>query len=209
VKILIIGGSRGIGKAMVESSVRRGFDVTVLARYPEKIDSEVHSLSIVKGDVLEKEDLNRVIPGQDAICSCIGVPITFKQVSLFSRAAKNIVEVMAHQGDQKLIAVTGIGAGNSKGHGGFLYDSIFKPIFLSTIYKDKDREETIIQSSNLDWLIVRPAGLTNGPQTGNYRTFVNLDGVTAKRISRLDVAHYILNQIEEPSDFGKAVLLTY
>lgn len=208
-KILIIGGSRGIGKAMVDSSVRRGLDVTVLARFPEKIDSSSTSLSIVKGDVLNREDLKSVIPGQDVICSCIGVPITFKPVSLFSRAAQNIVEVMGQENNQKLIAVTGIGSGDSKGHGGFLYDRIFKPIFLSTIYQDKDREEAIIQASSLDWLIVRPAGLTNGPQTGSYRAIDNLDGVTAKRISRLDVADYILNQIENPSHFGKAVLLTY
>ncbi len=208
-KILIIGGSRGIGKAMVDSSVRRGLDVTVLARFPEKIDSSSTSLSIVKGDVLNREDLKSVIPGQDVICSCIGVPITFKPVSLFSRAAQNIVEVMGQENNQKLIAVTGIGSGDSKGHGGFLYDRIFKPIFLSTIYQDKDREEAIIQASPLDWLIVRPAGLTNGPQTGSYRAIDNLDGVTAKRISRLDVADYILNQIENPSHFGKAVLLTY
>lgn len=194
---------------MLESAVRREFDVTVLARFPEKIEADESKVSILKGDVLNKEDLTSAVNGQDAVCSCIGVPITFKPVSLFSRAAENIVEVMENNIGQKFIAVTGIGAGDSKGHGGFLYDKIFKPIFLSTIYQDKDREEEIIQSSALDWLIVRPAGLTNGPQTGKYRVIDNLDGIVAKRISRKDVADFILNQIEEPSQFGKAVLLTY
>ena len=208
-KVLIIGGSQGIGRAMLECAVKRGFDVTVLARFPEKIDADETKVTILKGDVLNKEDLKSAVNGQDAVCCCIGVPITFKPVSLFSRAAENIVEVMKNNTAQKFIAVTGIGAGDSKGHGGFLYDKIFKPIFLSTIYQDKDREEEIIQSSALDWLIVRPAGLTNGPQTGKYRVIDNLDGIVAKRISRMDVADFILNQIEEPSQFGKAVLLTY
>ncbi len=208
-KILIIGASRGVGKALLESSISRGFDVTVLARYPEKINSAGPQVCIIEGDVLNKDDLREAIEGQDAVCSCIGVPITFKPVTLFSGAAANIVEIMKNSKDQKFIAVTGIGAGDSKGHGGFLYDRLFKPIFLSTIYQDKDREEAIIRSSGLDWLIVRPAGLTNGPQTGNYKVIDNLEGVVSKRISRLDVAHFMLNQIQEPSHFGKAVLLTY
>lgn len=208
-KLLIIGGSRGVGRSMLECAVRRGFDVTVLARFPEKIEADESKVTILKGDVLNKEDLASAVHGQEAVCSCIGVAITFKPVSLFSRAAENIVEVMENNTEQKFVAVTGIGAGDSKGHGGFLYDKIFKPIFLSTIYQDKDREEEIIRSSALDWLIVRPAGLTNGTQTGKYRVIDNLDGIVAKRISRMDVADFILNQIEEPSQFGKAVLLTY
>lgn len=208
-KILIIGGSRGVGKALLESSISRGFDVTVLARYPEKIKSAGPQVCIIEGDVLNKDDLKEAIEGQDAVCSCIGVPITFKPVSLFSTAAANLVEIMKNGKDQKLIAVTGIGAGDSKGHGGFLYDRLFKPIFLSTIYQDKDREEAIISSSGLNWLIVRPAGLTNGPQTGKYKVLDDLDGIVSKRISRLDVADFILNQIENPSQFGKAVLITY
>ena len=208
-KLLILGGSRGIGKALLESSIKRGLDVTVLARFPKKIDMDDSQVNLIKGDVLNREDLKSALHGQDVVCSCIGVPITFKPVSLFSRAAENIVDVMKTNTDQKFIAITGIGAGNSKGHGGFLYDKIFKPIFLSTIYQDKDREEEIIQASTLDWLIIRPAGLTNGPQTGSYRVIENLDGIVAKRISRMDVADFILNQVEEPKLFGKTVLLTY
>lgn len=208
-KLLIIGGSRGIGKALLERSLMRGFDVSVLARFPEKIAVDDSKTKIIKGDVLNRDDLISAIKGQDAVCSCIGVPITFKPVSLFSRAAANIVEVMGENRDQKFIAITGIGAGDSKGHGGFLYDKIFKPLFLKTIYQDKDREEEIIQASKLNWLIVRPAGLTNGPQTGRYRVIEDLDGIVAKRISRMDVADFILNQIENPDLFGKTVLLTY
>ena len=208
-KVLIIGGSRGVGKAVMESGISRGLDISVLARFPEKIKSAGQPLQIIKGDVLNKDDLKAAVEGQDAVCSCIGVPITFKPVSLFSNAAANIALVMKTGNDQKFIAVTGIGAGDSKGHGGFLYDKIFKPVFLRTIYQDKDREEAIIRSSSLNWLIVRPAGLTNGPQTGKYKVIEKLDGVVSKRISRLDVADFMLNQLENPSHFGKAVLLTY
>ena len=208
-KILIIGASRGIGKALLACANHDNYQITVLARYPEKVNAQGTNLQVVQGDVLNPDDLKRAVDQQDAVISCIGVPITFKPVTLFSKAAENLVAAMKDHSNQKLIAVTGIGAGDSKGHGGFLYDKIFKPLFLKTIYQDKDREEAIIASSNLDWLIVRPAGLTNGPRTGIYHVITDLEGVVAKRISRNDVADFILKELRDPDHFGNAVLLTY
>jgi len=80
---------------------------------------------------------------------------------------------------------------------------------LGTIYADKDREEDLIKASNADWLIVRPGFLTNGPRTGIYRAITDLSGVTAGKISRADVADFILNQLETPSLFKQTPLLTY
>lgn len=208
-KILIIGASRGIGKALLETALDEEIDVTVLARTPENIPVSHPHLRVVKGDALNFESVKAAATGREAICSCLGVPITFKPVHLFSSAARNIVAAVQHNTGQKYIAVTGIGAGDSNGHGGFLYDNIFKPLLLKTIYADKDREEEIIRESGVDWLIVRPAGLTNGERTGKYHVYTDLKGVKAKRISRLDVADFILSQLKNPTHFGSAPLLTY
>jgi putative NADH-flavin reductase len=208
-KILIIGATRGIGKALLETALKRTFEVTVLARKPEKRILSHPQLRVVKGDALVAESIEAAANRQDAVCSCIGVPITFKPVDLFSKAAHNILAAVKKNPGQKYIAVTGIGAGDSKGHGGFLYDKIFKPLLLKTIYADKDREEEIIKASGVDWMIVRPAGLTNGPLTGKYHVHNDLKGVTSHRISRLDVADFILKQLENPTQFGKTPLLTY
>jgi len=72
-----------------------------------------------------------------------------------------------------------------------------------------DREEKIIKGSEVDWMIVRPAGLTNGYRSGRYHILNDLEGVTAKRISRLDVADFILKQLINPTQFGNTPLLTY
>lgn len=208
-KILIIGATRGIGKALLEMALEDNFDVTVLARMPEKITISAPHLHVIKGDVLDTESIVAAANGQEAICSCIGVPITFKPVDLFSLAARNILTAVKQNPGQKYIAVTGIGAGDSKGHGGFLYDKIFKPLLLKTIYADKDREEDIIKKSGVAWIIVRPAGLTNGKHTGSYRIINDMKGITAKRISRLDVADFILKQLRNPTQLTKTPLLTY
>ena len=208
-KLLIIGASRGIGKVLFEEALKDGHQVRVLARDPEKIEITDDALEVVKGDVRDLEAVSNAIRDMDMVCSCIGVPITFKPVDLFAEAAKNLVHAVKQQPGLKLIAVTGIGAGDSKGHGGFLYDRIFKPLFLRTIYEDKDREEEIIMASTTDWMIVRPAGLTNGPRTGKYRVITDLEGSVSTRISRRDVADFILSEMVRPSHFGKTPLITY
>ena len=208
-KLLIIGASRGIGKALLEEALKDGHQVRVLAREPENIETKDDALELVKGDVRDLEAVSNAIRDMDVICSCIGVPITFKPVDLFTEAAKNLVQAVQQKPGMKLIAVTGIGAGDSKGHGGFLYDRIFKPLFLRTIYEDKDREEEIIMASNTDWMIVRPAGLTNGQRTGKYRVITDLKGSVSTRISRRDVADFILSEMVQPTHFGNTPLITY
>jgi putative NADH-flavin reductase len=109
---------------------------------------------------------------------------------------------------RRLICVTGIGAGDSRGHGGFLYDRIVNPLLLKTIYQDKDRQEALIRASHTDWTMVRPGFLTNGPRTGSYRVLTDLKGVTAGRISRADVAHFMLAELAANRYLGQTPLLT-
>lgn len=208
-KILVIGATRGIGKSLVECALKENNEVSVLARNPDKIVTKHRLLNVIKGDILDSDTITRVVQEQEAVCSCVGVPITFKPVELFSRGAAHVIQAIGHNPGLRYIAVTGIGAGDSRGHGGFLYDRIFKPLFLKTIYADKDIEERLIKNSDTKWLIVRPAALTNGPRTGAYRVLHDLDGIKIRRVSRLDVADYILKQLKNPSDFGKTPLLTY
>jgi len=206
--ILIVGASRGIGNALLKLALEERHNISVLARYPEKL-ADYTGIKVVAGDVRDADIVRQASAGQQAVVSCVGTGITFKQVDLFSRGMANIIAAMRRQGGARLVAVTGIGAGDSKGHGGVLYDWIFKPLLLSPIYADKDREEALIRASGLDWLIVRPAGLTNGPRTGSYRVVNDLTGITARRISRLDVADFILRELNKPSQFGQSPLITY
>lgn len=207
--ILIIGCTRGIGLELLKQTLAAGHLVTALARTPDKITIRHENLCVVEGDIVDPLSVNKVMKGQDAVCITIGVPITFKPVSVFSVGTAIVIEAMKTHGVQRLICITGIGAGDSKGHGGFLYDKIFKPLLLKTIYEDKDLQEQHIEESDLDWVIVRPAGLTNGPKTGDYLILTHLEGITAKRISRADVAHFMVQELAQPDFSRRAVLLTY
>ena len=119
---------------------------------------------------MDISSLKSALNGQQAVISAFGTKLIRKPTTLLSDATRNLVEAMNDGGVKRLICVTGIGAGDSKGHGGFLYDNILEPFLLHEIYEDKTRQEEVIRKSSLDWVIARPAILTNGPATGNYRT---------------------------------------
>ena len=208
-KILIIGATRGIGLQVLKQALAKDHDVTALARSPHKLTVEHERLQVVQGDILDGQAVGRATEGQAAVINCIGIMPTRKPVAVFSDGINNTLRAMRQNKVELLISVTGIGAGDSRGHGGFFYDNIFQPLFLKTIYEDKDREETLIKDSQMNWIIVRPGFLTNGPMTGTYRVLTDLQDVKAGKISRADVAHFILNQLDSSEHLGQTPLLTY
>lgn len=207
--ILIVGATRGIGRQLVEQALASGNTVTALARNPERLAAQHERLRKAKGDVLDSGSVSAVMAGQHAVCCTIGVKTPWEQAGVFSEGMRQLLDAMKKSGVRRLICVTGVGAGDSRGHGGFLYDRIFFPLLLKAVYADKDRQESLIKASDLDWTIVRPGFLTNGPLTGNYRALTDLTGVTAGRISRADVAHFMLNELQSKRYLRQTPLLTY
>lgn len=209
-KISIIGATRGIGKEVLTQSLKIGHNVTVLARNPEKIELKSANLKIVKGDFLDFNSVAKSLKDADAVVVSVGAMPTRKPVNLFSQGTKHLLDITKKENLHPLIiVVTGIGAGDSKGHGGFFYDKIFKPLLFKTIYEDKDRQEQMLMKEYDNWIIVRPGMLTNGKLTGKYRALTNLYGINGGKISRADVTHFILEQTANPTFLRKTPLLIY
>ena len=207
--IAIIGASRGIGLEILSASLKAGHEITVLARHPEKITISDPKLNILKGDIRDFDSVKRSINGKDAVILSVGVSPTLKPIDVFSKGTRNVINAIGKNISIKLVVITGIGAGDSKGHGGFLYDRIVNPLLLKTVYLDKDISESLLKASGLNWMIVRPGFLINGPRTGQYRVIDDLTGVKAGKISRADVADFILCELHNPTHFGKTPLITY
>ena len=206
--VLIIGATRGIGLELVQQSLERGHTVTAIVRRPGAPVPD-DRLKVVAGDILDRASIDRAMPGQDAVLSTIGTKPGRGQVTVFSEGIRNVIDSMASHRVSRLVSVSGIGAGDSRGHGGFLYDRILLPLLWRQICEDKDRQEKIIKGCGMEWVIARPGFLTNGPFTGDYRVLTNLAGVRARKISRADVSHFTLEQIENPTHLHQTPLLTY
>ena len=208
--VLIIGASKGIGLETVKACLAAGYDVRAFARSAASIAIEDARLTKIPGDALSKSDIASALPGADAVIQSLGVASAQELIfgtTLFSKSTKVLIEAMAVSGPRRLIAVTGAGAGNSRGRIGFLYDSIMFPILLQRVYSDKDIAENIIQKSGLDWTIVRPGGLTNRPVTGRYHILTDMKDWRGGFISRADVADFLAKQVADKSLIGQTPLL--
>ena len=117
---------------------------------------------------------------------------------------------MEKLGVKRFVCESSLGIGDSKGQLGALYNYVVIPLLLRNIFADKEVQERIIQSSALDWVIVRPALLTNGPRTGVYRSgFGSRDNSIQAKISRADVAEFMLAQTGSDLYLRKAPGVSY
>lgn len=196
-KIIVFGGSKGVGQQIVQQALEKGHTVTAFARDP-KLEPHEH-LSIVSGDALDAEAVNRAVVGFEAVICALGSGNT-REGQVRSMGTANIVGAMRAAGVRRLIAVSSFGVGDSRK--GLVAHIAW--LFLRTALEEHERQEIVIRSSGLSWTIVRPTGLTNDPATGNIRV-----GSTGRgRIPRADVAAFVLNQIVDDSSIGRAITIS-
>ena len=209
--VLIVGASRGIGLETVRLTLKAGHSVRALARSATSIRLHDPRLEKLDGDALDRQTIERAVVGVDAVIQTLGVSPNpghiLNGTRLFSEATRILVDAMETKGVKRLISVTGLGAGNSRGHGGLLYNAALW-LFLGRVYADKDAQEWIIRRSRLDWTIVRPSVLTTGPATGAYRVLVDPRDWRSGFISRADVADFLVKQIGDASLVHKMPVLT-
>jgi len=206
--ILIFGGTSGIGLETTKLALSRGHRVTSITRHPERMSLEHINLTNLKGDITKRDTFNLLIEGKDVIVSTIGLGPGRKKVTVYSEGMKNVLAAMNQFKVSRVLTISGIGAGDSKGHGGFFYDQILNPFLLKQDYADKERQEAILRSSDSSWTIVRPGFLTDDKSAKNYRVIQNMDGIISGDITRADVAHYLVAAIEQSNNVGETVFLS-
>jgi putative NADH-flavin reductase len=206
-KLLIFGGTSGIGLETTRLALARGHKVTSITRRPERMPIEHENLSNRKGDITKPETYTQLFTGQDIIISSIGLG-TRKPTTVYSSGMQRVLQAMQEADVQRVISITGIGAGDSKGHGGFFYDSILNPLMLKEDYKDKTRQEEILKNSAAKWTIVRPGFLVDEQSEQAYRVIHDMQGFTSGSIARADVAHFLTATAEQDSYVNKTVFLS-
>lgn len=209
--VLIIGASRGIGLETVRAALRAGHSVRALARSAAGIPIEDANLDKVAGNALDPDTISSALQDIGVVIQTLGVDFSprliFEGTRLFSESTRILVDGMKAAGVKRLITVTGLGAGDSRGHGGLLYDAVVFPLLLKRVYDDKDVQEWIIRSSGLDWTIVRPGLLKNRTATGRYRVLTASKDWQFGAISRSEVADFLVQQINDRTLVGTTPLL--
>ncbi|MCA3311301.1 MAG: NAD(P)H-binding protein, partial [Roseomonas sp.] len=119
-KLLVLGGTGRIGREIVAQGAARGHGITAQSRSAAP-GSLPASVAVVQANPHDQAMLAAALIGQDAVIYALG----FRgrgEVSFFSDTTRALIAAMQTGGPQRLIAITGVGAGDTKGHGGFFYD---------------------------------------------------------------------------------------
>ncbi|WP_407157906.1 NAD(P)-dependent oxidoreductase [Bradyrhizobium sp. STM 3557] len=208
-KILVLGATGGTGRLIVSEALARGYDVTALVRSPEK-GSDLKGAKLIVGDARDEQTLREAVKGRDAVVSSLGSSASpFREVTLLSTATRALVSAMKAEQVSRLVCITGIGAGDSAGHGGFVFDKLIFPLLLRNVYADKNRQEAIIGDSGLDWVVVRPSVLNDKPGGHTTRALTDLADFHGGTISRADVARFVLDQVRDNSWLHRSPLITW
>ena len=192
-KLLIIGSTGGTGRELVKQALEQGHQATAFARTPSKLGISHHNLSIAQGDITDQASVEAAVAGKDAVLCALGTKVIRKN-TIQSDGTRNIVVAMQENGLKRLVVETSLDVGNSRGQLGFFFAHVIRATVLRNIFEDKELQERIVRKSGLDWIIVRPAMLTDGPRTGKYRAGFSASDKIARKISRADVADFMLKQ---------------
>jgi putative NADH-flavin reductase len=180
----------------VTQALERGYAVTALVRDPSRLQVEHPQLTVVQGDVLDAGSVEAAMRGQEAVLSALGHKQYFRPTRILSEGTRTVLRAMEAHGVPRLICETSLGIGDSAGRMGLYYTLFVIPVILPFYFWDKTRQERMIAKSNVEWVIVRPGMLTNGPKRGRSRHGRHVGGFfLTKRISRADVADFMLNQL--------------
>lgn len=204
-RLLIVGASGATGRQLVAQALERGYAVTALVRNASKLQIKHPQLRVAEGNVLDYASIEGVVHGQEAVISALGHKRFFVPTRILSEGTRNLLRAMETHGVPRFVCMTSLGIGNSAGRMGLYYTFMAIPFILPFYFWDKTRQERLIAASRAEWVIVRPGALTNGAKRGAYRHGRDIGSfLWTVRISRADVADFILNQVTDDTYLGAA-----
>jgi putative NADH-flavin reductase len=203
-KLMVLGATGGIGLEIVRQAVDRGHKVTAFVRAPERLKSIAARFGVIQGDPLSSAELARALEDQDAVLSGFGprVPVAKTDATLLHRFGVALSDAMRNVGIRRAVIISTA----------FLFkDSIIPPtnlvgrLFFPNMVADASEMESFFQKSGLDWTLVRPPRLTDGPRRGRYRVREDHLPSFGFTISRADVAAFMIKTAENRAFIQKVV----
>jgi putative NADH-flavin reductase len=212
-KLAVFGATGPTGLEIVKQALERGHEVTALARDPARLSLQHERLSAIKGDVFDPATLERVISGKDAVLSALGVKVGLTgapHTTIYSDTAKGFITAMRKTGVKRLVYCTSGGVEDHDPNAAWFYEHIIKPVLLQKGYDDmKIAEAAIWGAIDIDWVVVRPTRLTDGPKTGSFRVSPRFAPEKGTDISRADLASFMLDRVSGDQWVRKTPTLAY
>jgi uncharacterized protein YbjT (DUF2867 family) len=205
--VVVFGGTGGTGALIVKEALAAGHGVTVVARTPAKVVEKHPRLMVVRGDVTDADSILPAVEGKDAVVSALGAPSNRPPVTVHRVGIGNILAAMKRAGVRRLVAISS--GGHYKGHdpnASRLFEWTIRPLFLRNIYEDMAAMDALIEASDREWTILRPARLLDTDALGHAReapdVFVLPKGST---IPRADLARVAVSKLADPASVRHAI----
>jgi uncharacterized protein YbjT (DUF2867 family) len=208
-RLVVFGATGPTGRELVAQALEQGHEVTVFARRPQAVTAQQGKLRVAKGDTMREPDaIEEALRGQDAALCALGAGKVFFPNRLMERSIGNIVPAMQRAGVKRFILMSAFGVGETASRAPILPRFLYATL-LSGLFADKERAEETLRASALDWTIVYPVMLTDGPRTGTYRSGEALELTGLPTISRADVAHCMLAELASGAHIRKGMAISY
>ncbi len=199
--IALFGASGKTGKPFVNKALEKGYKIQALVRNPDNFPIKHPNLTVIKGDILNQNDVNQAITGSDAVISLIG-HVKGSPENLQSEAMHLVISAMKNNGIKRLISLTGGGVRDEQNDKPKFIDKLIPFIMKNLAGKgsrnallDGRAHAEIIRNSGLDWTIVRGPMLTEEPAKGTYQVG-NVGELKGIKLTREDLADFILKTLE-------------
>lgn len=201
-KVVVFGSTGGTGRATLRALAEAGHDATAFARAPAKLTG-IPCRATIAGDVMNARDVVGAVVGQDVVIVSLGNSQNPFATMLGARrttpadvcetGTKHVIAAMQAAGVNRLLVVSAFGIGENKARLPFAF-KLFYGTVLREHMKDKEEQERLVRASGLDWTLVQPVGLTDGPGTGDW--LADSDGaIRRQQMSRADVAAYLVSLV--------------
>jgi uncharacterized protein YbjT (DUF2867 family) len=190
VKILVVGATGGLGRAVVMDALVRGHAIAALARDPWRavLPPEVE---VVRGDVLEPGSLRPALIEREAVICALGTPSPRRSSTLLRDGTDKLIGAMSEQGVRRLVCVTLLGVGESRSNCSLLYREVILR-GLAPMLADKEAQEHVVKASDRDWVLVRPPRFTGGNARGNLRVLREGQPGRVSHVVRADLAQFLV-----------------
>jgi len=212
-KVAIFGANGATGRLLTRRCLTVGYAVTALLRTPFVFpyNDRVH---VVEGNAFDSKAVKRTVEGADVVLSTLGARSPFKNENVLPRAMPLIVDAMQLAGVRRIIALGSAGARadslkKQPAWRRWMVQNIVYTLFLKWPVAEQISQYKTLSASHLDWTMVMPPMLTNGRARGSYRIDGEVLPRNGSRISREDVADFMMLQINNEEWVGKGVYIAY
>lgn len=192
-KLIVVGAAGGVGRQVVEQGLGHGHEIVAfVSSRPLELTHE--RLAVVRGDTRDRDAMAQAVEGADAVVAALGGPGEVAGARSRSEAADAVISAMKLCKVRRLVAQSAAGVGESRDSVPLTYRARIATQWRD-VFVDLAAMEELVLLSGLDWTVVRPAALTDGPLTGLYRTRENVLPEGGRSISRPDVAALMLKAL--------------